>query len=62
MEDIQFLNWVLNRLFDGGIFECSVGCTPESMIRLCWLEKIRFIQLEEFSKICVGSVIISFTP
>ena len=42
--------------------ECSVGCTPESMTRLGWLEKIRSMQLEEFPKVCVGSVITCFMP
>ena len=29
---------------------------PESITMLGWLLKIRSIQLEQFSKICVGSV------
>ena len=50
----------MSRLFDGDIL--NVVLDAESMIRLGWLEKIRSMQLEEFSKICVGSIITCFVP
>ena len=52
----------MGRSFDGDIFECSVGCTQESMLRLGWLEKIKSMQLKKFSKMCVGSVLTCFIP
>ena len=35
-------------------------CTPECMIRLEWVATIRSMLAEEYSKICVGSIITCF--
>ena len=43
-------------------FWCNEGCTPDSITKLGWELKIRSIQEEDESKMCVGSLIIWVNP
>ena len=43
-------------------FWCNDGCTPDSITKLGWEVKIRSIQEEDESKMCVGSLMIWLNP